>query len=128
MEKPRARSIVLMEDDAAYRYVVAKALEAAGYQVTAAEDYREVLRVIEEGVSPVDLLLLDIFMPPGRPHGIAVAKMALARRPRLKVVFFTAFYGDLPGDEIGIAPGPVLRKSGDTAPLLAAIADVFAAP
>jgi CheY-like chemotaxis protein len=127
MEKPRARTIVLMEDDEAYRYVVASALESAGYRVIAAEDYREVLRVIEEGMT-LDLLLLDIFMPPGRPHGFAVAKMAKARRPQLKAMFFTAFYGDLPGDEIGIAPGPVLRKSGDTAPLLAAVAALLAAP
>jgi CheY-like chemotaxis protein len=125
MEKPRVRTIVLMEDDAAYRYAAARVLEAAGYQVIAAEDYREVLRVIEDGAA-LDLLLLDIFMPPGRPHGFAVAKMALTRRPRLKILFFTAFYGDLPGDEIAAAPGPVLRKSGDTAPLLAAIGDALA--
>ena len=127
MATPRARTIVLMEDDPAYRYAAASALAAAGYEVIAAEDYREVLRAVEEGMA-LDLLLLDIFMPPGRPHGFAVAKMALARRPRLKVIFFTAFYGDLPGDEIGIAPGPVLRKSDDTAPLLAAIAEMLAVP
>jgi CheY-like chemotaxis protein len=103
------KTVLVMEDQDAYRYAAARVLQRAGYAVVQAEDYRDALKVIE-GDDPVDLLLIDIVMPAGRPHGIAVANMARRRRPGVKVLFMTAHYDELPADALARAPGKVLRK------------------
>jgi len=44
------------------------------------------------------LLLLDIHMPPGNPHGPAFARMAKVRCPKLRIMYVTG-YPDLAGIE-----------------------------
>lgn len=80
--------ILVVEDDAAFRPLVARMLERAGYKVTQAADYREALKFVETEDS-IGLLLLDIGMPAGMPHGFAIAKMAQLRQVRLRVVYMT---------------------------------------
>ena len=82
--------IVLVEDDTAYRRSLEQILPYAGYAVSGYEDYRGALAEIE-GDGEIDLLLTDTFLPMGTPHGIALAHMARMRRPRLPVLFITAY-------------------------------------
>lgn len=96
--------VLLIDDDDAVRYSMAKALEAVGFAVTTARDYRDALPVVH-GDGPLDLLITDIVMP-RRVNGFALARMGLMRRPALKVIYVTAF-DDVPTSE---AAGPVLRK------------------
>ena len=98
-----ASHILLVDDEESFRYAASKVLQDAGFNVAAAEDYREAL-VRLDGGAPVDLLVSDIVMP-NRVHGFALARMARMRRRDLKVLYVTGH--DIPTSE---ALGKVLRK------------------
>jgi CheY-like chemotaxis protein len=96
-------SILVVDDEEGFRYAATKALQNAGFLVTAASDFRDALDLLDSD-APVDLLITDIVMPE-RIHGFALARMARMRRTGLKVLYLTAF--DVPTSE---AAGKVLRK------------------
>jgi two-component system cell cycle response regulator CpdR len=78
--------ILLAEDDDSLRGFLTRALERAGYHVTACADGEEAAAVIDEGW---DLLLTDIVMP--GIDGIEVARLAAAKQPGLRIMFITGF-------------------------------------
>jgi two-component system cell cycle response regulator CpdR len=78
--------ILLAEDDDSLRGFLTRALERAGFQVTACADGEEAAAVLDE---PWDLLLTDIVMP--GMDGIEVARLAAARHPGLRIMFITGF-------------------------------------
>jgi CheY-like chemotaxis protein len=54
--------VLVVEDDASIREVVAEVLSDEGYSVHTAQDGREALRELEAGLEP-RLVLLDLMMP-----------------------------------------------------------------
>ena len=78
--------ILLAEDDDSLRGFLTRALERAGYDVTACADGEEAVAVLDE---VWDLLLTDIVMP--GVDGIEVARIAAARQPSLRIMFITGF-------------------------------------
>lgn len=100
------RAVLFVEDDAPYRYALTKQLADKGFQVTAVADFRDALTVIESDAL-IDVLLCDIHMPQDTPHGFSIARMALVRRPRLRVLFITAF--DVPSSD-SIPDSKILSK------------------
>lgn len=109
------RSVLFVEDDPSYRYALGKRLADSGFEVTDVADFRDALTVIESD-APIDVLLCDIRMPQDTPHGFSIARMALVRRPRLRVLFVTAF--DVPASD-GIPDSKILSKAiGDDMILL----------
>ncbi len=78
--------ILLAEDDDSLRGFLSRALERAGYEVTACADGEEAADVLDE---PWDMLLTDIVMP--GMDGIEVARLAAARNPGLRIMFITGF-------------------------------------
>jgi len=78
--------ILLAEDDDSLRGFLSRALERAGYEVTACADGEEAAAVLEEAW---DLLLTDIVMP--GMDGIEVARLAAQRHPGLRIMFITGF-------------------------------------
>jgi two-component system cell cycle response regulator CpdR len=78
--------ILLAEDDDSLRGFLSRALERAGYDVTACADGEEAVAVLEQSW---DLLLTDIVMP--GMDGIEVARLAAARHPGLRIMFITGF-------------------------------------
>ena len=106
--------ILLVDDDEAFLYSSARALEDEGFRVTSCLDYRTALPVLT-GDLPVDLLIVDLVMPHA-VNGFALARMALMRRPQLKVIYVTGFH-DVPTGE---AAGPILPKPLAAAELVAA--------
>ncbi len=87
----RDASILVIEDDEAFRRVVVTILERGGFKVMAVRDFAAAIAVIE-GEQPIDLLLTDVGMPVGTPHGLSIAQMAKTRRPRLKVLYMSGSY------------------------------------
>jgi two-component system cell cycle response regulator CpdR len=79
--------ILLAEDDDSLRAFLTRALQRAGYDVTACADGDEALQVL--GDHQWDLLLTDIVMP--GVDGIEVAREAAAREPSLRIMFITGF-------------------------------------
>ncbi|HLZ75286.1 cell cycle two-component system response regulator CpdR [Phenylobacterium sp.] len=78
--------ILLAEDDDSLRGFLARALERAGYEVTACADGEEAVAVLDQ---EWDLLLTDIVMP--GMDGIEVARQAAALHPDLRIMFITGF-------------------------------------
>src|SRR5580700_9305368 len=85
VNRPMPR-ILLAEDDDSLRGFLTRALERAGYDVTACADGEEAVAVLDE---VWDLLLTDIVMP--GMDGIEVARLAAARHPGLRIMFITGF-------------------------------------
>jgi len=78
--------ILLAEDDDSLRGFLARALEKAGYEVTACPDGETALEALDQ---VYDVLLTDIVMP--GIDGIEVARQAAARQPHLRIMFITGF-------------------------------------
>jgi two-component system cell cycle response regulator CpdR len=78
--------ILLAEDDDSLRGFLSRALERAGFEVTACADGEEAAAVLDQDW---DLLLTDIVMP--GMDGIEVARLAAARHPGLRIMFITGF-------------------------------------
>ena len=113
-QNPASEARILVDDDQICGDAIARALRAAGFEVSLAPDYRLALEDLESTRS-IDLLITDIVMP-DRVNGVALSRMARMRRPGLKVIYLTGY--DIPGvaDE---AIGPVLRKPIDDDRLVA---------
>ena len=79
--------ILLAEDDTAMRTYLARALEQAGFAVTAVGSGVEALPMLETEI--FDLLLSDIVMP--EIDGIELAQRCNELSPSTKVMFITGF-------------------------------------
>lgn len=103
-DKPRRGTVLLVEDDEAIRETLAGLLGASGHVVLQAFDAASALAAL--AAHPVDVMVTDVGLP--KVSGIELARDALARHPRLAVIFAT---GD--ADEpsrAGLAASAVLLK------------------
>lgn len=55
--------MVLLEDEAELRDLLAEVLEESGYTVLKARDAADALRTCSERHAPIDLLLTDVILP-----------------------------------------------------------------
>ena len=83
-----SETILVVEDDPRVRSFSTEALRELGYSVLAAANGPDALRQIDGGAK-IDLLFTDMVMP--EMTGRQLAEAALARLPRLKVVFTTGY-------------------------------------
>jgi CheY-like chemotaxis protein len=124
MDSANGKSILVVEDDPAYRRLVVRMLEGAGYTVIAAEDFASAITIIESNAR-IDLLLADVAMPAGTPHGMAIGRMAELRRHNLKVLYMSGTY-DL-GELARHSPSEkILKKPFTVRELTDAVAEAFA--
>lgn len=79
--------ILLAEDEDAMRHYLARALENAGYEVTAVDRGTAALPLLQR--EHFDLLLSDIVMP--EMDGIELAQRCAEISPETKVIFITGF-------------------------------------
>jgi len=86
-----SKHVLIVEDDETYRRMVERMLAAGGYRVTAAIDFASAMRVLESEET-IDLLLADVRMPAGTPHGLSIGRIAQLRRGSLKVLYMTGAY------------------------------------
>jgi CheY-like chemotaxis protein len=74
--------IVVADDEEQVRRLFTKMLEAAGYAVTAVDSGVAAFRILQ--TEPVDLLVLDLSMPP--PDGFELLKQLHTHKPGLKIL------------------------------------------
>lgn len=86
--------ILLVEDQAAVRFVTSRMLTARGWRVVSVGSGEEALRGLEDGREPPDLLLTDVVLAGGM-NGPEVARRAIAVRPGLKVLFISGYASDV---------------------------------
>ena len=62
MDSKQRQNILVVEDNENTRRLLETILRSSGYEVTLAPDAEEGLRILQ-GEAPVDLVLLDLFLP-----------------------------------------------------------------
>lgn len=105
---PRARRVLVVEDDENVRELVIAVLERFGYAAIAAESGPAALTLLNSG-TVVDVVLSDVLMPDGM-SGFQLAREIRRRLPRLAIVLtsgMTAFSG---AGEEAMHDLPILRK------------------
>jgi signal transduction histidine kinase/ActR/RegA family two-component response regulator len=87
-----SETILLAEDDADLRILMARVLMAQGYEVLQASDGLDALRVSEGHHGALDLLTTDMVMPSMGGHELS--RELAARRPGVKVLFMSGYTDD----------------------------------
>lgn len=82
-------TVLLVEDDAPVRRLIARGLVDAGYTVLQAGDGFEAVQLAEASDARVDLLVTDVVLP--KMTGDAVADRLRARLPDLRVLFMSGY-------------------------------------
>jgi two-component system cell cycle sensor histidine kinase/response regulator CckA len=93
-----AETILLVEDEAFVRDVTCEVLRSAGYQVLAARNAADAVRMYEARPSEVKLLLSDVVLP--GETGPAMARRLRREHPELKVLFVTGY-----AEQMGLLEG-----------------------
>ena len=101
MRGPRLR-LLLVDDEAMVRQVLAAELAEEGFAVAEAGDGQVALQVLDRGES-FDLLVSDLAMP--GLDGLALIREAQRRRPGLPAILLTGFAGDTATLSLGSAMG-----------------------
>jgi len=85
--------ILVVEDNADVRGIVARQLADLGYAVVEADGPQAALALLRDPEAVIDLLFTDLIMPGGMT-GHELAREALALRPGLRVLFTSGYSGD----------------------------------
>lgn len=108
----RRAALLVVDDEAEVRAVLAAGLAEQGHVVAEAEDGAAALARLDEGV-PVQALVTDLAMPGGM-DGLALVRLARRRRPGLPAVLVTGHVGDAGRfaleEAAGSGPFAILRK------------------
>jgi hypothetical protein len=84
---------------------IADGLRREGFDVSAVPDTFAALDLLNTAAW-FDVLITRVRPHRTMPHGFALARMALSRRPHLRAIFLTRF--EVPEDEQRTAAGPIL--------------------
>ncbi len=111
--------VLVVEDEALIRLLVADALRDAGFAVVEAARADEALTYIEAG-GQVDLVFTDVHMP-GFVNGLDLARQLRARFPSLPVIITS---GNL-GPHLPDPPGVFIPKPYDPHRVLAVVCETL---
>jgi PAS domain S-box-containing protein len=101
-----AERILLVEDDPDVRALTEAVLERGGYEVIAARDGDEALRVFRDQGRPVHLLVSDVVMP--KMSGRELAERLRVLQADLKVLYVSGYTQEALGHHGVLEPGIVL--------------------
>jgi PAS domain S-box-containing protein len=89
IESGAGEVVLVVDDEATVRMLIAEVLTEAGYRILEAADGPAGLKILQSGVR-IDLLITDVGLPGGM-NGRQVADAARVLRKNLKVLFITGF-------------------------------------
>jgi signal transduction histidine kinase/CheY-like chemotaxis protein len=119
------RRILVVEDEDGVRDIVCRILTKAGYEVHAAGDPQEALKLVLDGSFEVDALLSDVIMP--GMSGTQLAVELRRGRPDLPVLFMSGYSNGLLGTTHILDQGIAFIEKPFTAPhLLREVGDMLA--
>lgn len=103
-------TILLVDDEPHVRSMIRDVLELSDYSVIEAGDAYDACAAETRAAGPIHLLLTDVMMP--GLSGPDLARRLRPRRPRMKVIYMTAFsLVDIENQRIELDPGvPILAK------------------
>jgi CheY-like chemotaxis protein len=102
-------SILLVEDEPILREWVSEILKGLGYRIVEAGNGVEALKVWDEQMGRIDLLLTDMVMPEGLT-GRDLARQLKTRQPGLKVIYTSGYSEEILSNEADIRDAPFLAK------------------
>jgi DNA-binding response OmpR family regulator len=120
---PAELRILIVDDDAAVRKMLARVLAGEGYSVCMAADERAALEIA--AATKIDLTLLDLNLP-GK-SGWNTFKQLTGKNPLLPVIIVTARSNQL-FTALGAGVGALLEKPLDFPKLLQTIRELLAEP
>jgi two-component system cell cycle sensor histidine kinase/response regulator CckA len=88
-ERPRRPMVLVVDDEAAVRRLIARILHEGGYEVIEAGNGLEALKIVEDDLWPIDLVLTDIKMPV--LDGIRLGQVIADLRPELSLAYMSGF-------------------------------------
>ena len=119
-----SKLVLLAEDEAPIRELVARVLRAQGYTVLTAANGQAALALTASQSQPIDLLLTDVVMP--EVDGYALATTLLERQPTLRVLFMSGYAGrTLPHEAFQAGRMSYLQKPFATAALVQKVREVL---
>jgi len=89
-------TLLLVEDEPAFRELLREGLEANGYKVLVGENGVDALHVAERHPGPICLLVTDVIMP--QMSGPELAKRLKEARPEIQVLYMSGYTDDKLGD------------------------------
>ncbi len=87
--EPASRVVLLVEDEADVRDIVAEILRRAGHTVHATDGLASTQALLARGPGVIDLLLTDLVLPGG--NGLEVAKRVRMSYPGIPVLFMSGY-------------------------------------
>ena len=114
--------VLVAEDEETIRRLVGEVLARSGYKVFAASNGDEALRLLEEHVGEIDLLLTDVVMP--GMSGPDLARAASIVKPSLRVLF-TSGYTSEPDEAFDDPDVEFIGKPFSPQALVAKVRDVL---
>ncbi len=84
--------VLIVDDDALIRNLVQAVLEGEGYQVTAAEDGKKAVEILDKEPKPIDycLIVLDVMMPGMNGFDVLTRLKLHAHTQSIPVIMLTA--------------------------------------
>jgi len=119
-----SETVLVVEDEPSVRTLAAHILRDQGYRVLEAGEGEEALRVAQEHLAEIHLLLTDVVMP--RMGGKELADRLKTLRPRVKVLFVSGFPDDAIAQHGILAPSiAFLQKPFSPATLAQKVREVL---
>lgn len=100
--RPPRGTVLVIEDEGTVRKLMVQALARASYQTLEAADAARARELCRTHAGPIDLVLLDLFLPDG--DGVELYSDLVRCRPGLRVLFTSGF------EVRDIADAPFLPK------------------
>jgi signal transduction histidine kinase len=105
--RPAAETLLVVEDQERLRDAIGVVLDGLGYEVLAAKDADDALRIAEQHAGPIHLVLTDVVMP--RTSGPLLAERIRDKRPDVRILFMSGYPADALSRH-GAAEAPLLSK------------------
>lgn len=86
-------TILICEDDVCVRELAMQMLQAAGYQILAAENGEQALRLAQASRKPIDLLITDVIMPV--MDGKELSKRMKKIYPEVRTLFVSGYTAEI---------------------------------
>jgi PAS domain S-box-containing protein len=113
-EPQNLETILLVEDEAAFRDLLQDGLQTSGFKVLVGENGVAALQIAEQHQGPISLLVTDVIMP--QMSGPELAKRLNEVRPEMQVLYMSGYTDDklrdlaTPDSEVALIQKPFYTK------------------
>ena len=105
---PPRPTILVVDDEAGVRVMVARMLALSGYSVISAQSGEEAVSIVQDYAAPIDLVVTDVRMP--EMSGPEMVEQLQKMRPGIRVMYMSAFSRDVLPPGVQDTDIPFLNK------------------